>query len=102
MADLMPGAIVAAFSQRVARRNALRALAALLLGGAVTERLAAPGLARHRHHDRPRKRLRRRCRRQCRRVHNDCLRNCHDLGMPDDICHPRCSIAKRSCRRGCR
>jgi hypothetical protein len=93
---------LATLARRLARRDALRALTALLAGGAFAHRLAPPGLARKRHHGAPRKRLRRRCRRQCRRVHSDCLRNCRNLGNPDDICNPQCSAAKRSCRRGCR
>jgi hypothetical protein len=63
------------------------------------------GKRHHQHHGNrhnPRKRLRKACRKTCKRVQHDCLFNCHALGYDDDICQPRCTIAKQSCKRGCR
>jgi hypothetical protein len=81
------------------RREALRALAVLFIGSAMAGRARHSVEAGNRH--KPRKRLRKQCRKECNGVHHDCLSVCHSLGYDDDICHPRCSTAKHSCRRGC-
>jgi hypothetical protein len=93
-------------SPSIDRRDVLRGLAALL-GGSVTPGLArfsVAGKGRHHHHGNPRnprKRLRQQCRKECKGVKRNCLDLCHTQGYDDDICHPRCAIAKRSCRQGC-
>ena len=109
MTALLREAWSAHLARLIPRRDALRALTALLGIGAGTAIQANPASGRkghHHHHHRhnhhnPRKRLRHQCTKMCKRVQRDCLYVCQNLGNPDEICNPQCSIARQSCRQGC-
>ena len=102
-------ALATIFARLARRRAALRALAALLGMGAFAAAQGDPVSGRkghHHHHHRrqrhnPRKRLRHQCTKMCKRVQRDCLYVCQNLGNPDEICNPQCTIARQSCRQGC-